>query len=58
MALNGEYITWLEAHIALQQDILKGLTADDRKYKEGHIALLKGKLKEARKELREFRKRK
>jgi hypothetical protein len=40
------------AHIALQEDSLKGLKRDERAYLKGHIALLEIELKEVRRSMR------
>jgi hypothetical protein len=54
--VDKEYIYWLQAHIGLQRDALRGVNKDERLYKYGHIGLLELMLKAARAELRAARK--
>ncbi|WP_455391485.1 hypothetical protein [[Eubacterium] cellulosolvens] len=56
MANTKEYVNWLQAHIAMQRELLKGQSKEYKEYKRGHIALLELKLREVRKELRGKRK--
>jgi hypothetical protein len=47
---DREYKAWLQAHIALKQEVLGTLTEkESRSVKEGQIALLELQLKELRK---------
>jgi hypothetical protein len=48
LARKSEYHEWLEAHIEMQRDLLKGLPKDEKRFREGHIALLEQKLGEVR----------
>jgi len=52
MARDKNYLQWLQAQIALQEDSLIGLKGDDRRYKQGHIDLLELRLQAVRNEVR------
>lgn len=50
MPRDNEYKAWLQAHIALKQEILRTLKEkESRSAKEGQIALLELQLKQLRK---------
>ena len=49
MPRDNDYKAWLQAHIALKQEVLRTLTEkESRSVKEGQIALLELQLKELR----------
>ena len=52
MVKNKEYRDWLQAHIAMQQELVRGQSKEQREFKRGHIALLELELKDVRRELR------
>ena len=52
MVKNKEYRDWLQAHIAMEQDLVRGQSKERREFARGHIALLELELKDVRRELR------